>query len=149
MTLAIFSLLGNIPVTRDWFIVIVKGPKISDLMDFIKWVDSSSIPQLFLVDKLSKILDIVFSLTSSKEKREEAGFLRNVLKEFGVGSFIFDARSGPIFTKYLLNEFVITSIFSFKILFIFILLGNRLHFFFLCSRFFIIDHVFFMSEESF
>ena len=84
MTLAIFCLSGNIPVTRDWLIVIVKGPKISDLIDFIKWVDSSSIPQLFFVDKLSIILDTVFSSTSSKEKREEVGFLRNFVYEFGV-----------------------------------------------------------------
>ena len=75
MTLAIFSLSGNIPVTRDWLIVIVEGPKISDLMDFLKCVDSSSIPQLFFVAKLSIILDTVFSSTSSKEKREEVGFL--------------------------------------------------------------------------
>ena len=112
-------------------------------------VDSSSIPQLSLVDKLSIILDTIFSSTGSKEKREEAGFLRNVLYKFGVGSFKFDARSGRIFTKYLLNEFVITSIFSFKMLSIFILLGDRLLFFFLCYRFFIINHVFFMSEEYF
>ena len=72
-------------------------------MYFIKWVDSSSIPQLFFVDKLSIILDTIFSSTSSKEKREQGGFLRNFVYEFGVGSFIFDARSGPIFTKYLLN----------------------------------------------
>ena len=77
--MAIFSLSGNIPVTRDWFIVIVKGPKISDLMDFIKWVDSSSIPQLFLVDKLSIIFDTVFSITGSKEKREEAGLFKKRL----------------------------------------------------------------------
>ena len=94
-------------------------------------------------------MDTVFSLTSSKAKGEEAGFLGNVSYEFGVGSFIFYARSGPIFTKYLLNEFVSTSIFMFKILSILILLGDRLLFFFLCNRFFIIDQVFFMSEEYF
>ena len=40
VTLAIFSSSGNIPATRDWLIVTVNGPKIFDLMDFIKWVDS-------------------------------------------------------------------------------------------------------------
>ena len=101
-------------MTREWLIVIVQGPKISDFMDFIKWVDSSSIPQLLFVDKLSIILDTVFSSTSLKEKREKVGLLRNFIYELEVGSFIFDARSGPIFTKYLLNEFAFLLCFLLK-----------------------------------
>ena len=46
ITLANFSLLGNIPFRKHWFIIKVSGLLISSCIDFIKFVDIPSFPQL-------------------------------------------------------------------------------------------------------
>ena len=46
MTFAIFNLSGNIPVSRDWFIIRVSGPETNRDIRFSNNVDISSCPEL-------------------------------------------------------------------------------------------------------
>ena len=57
------------PVVSDWFTVVVTAFNKSSLTDFIKKVDISSTPVLFLWGILSKNLEMAFSLTSWNEKK--------------------------------------------------------------------------------
>ena len=61
-TLATFNASGKIPISKDWFIIIVNGLEISDFIDLSSLFDISSLPEEFLLFKLLIMVDVSFSV---------------------------------------------------------------------------------------
>ena len=61
INLAIFSLLGNIPVAIDWLIISVTTSLISVFISFNTFIDKPSFPQLDFGCKLSIMLIVLLS----------------------------------------------------------------------------------------
>ena len=72
-TLATFNVSGKIPVSKDWFIIIVNGLEISHLIDLSSLFDISSLPEEFLLFKLLIMVDVSFSAILMKLKRCSVG----------------------------------------------------------------------------
>ena len=66
----------KIPVSKDWFIIIVNGLEISHIIDLSSLFDISSLPEEFVPFKLLIIVNVSFSDILLKLKRCSVGLLR-------------------------------------------------------------------------
>ena len=103
MTFASLSLLGKMPVQRDWLIILLSGQETLSVISFNSFDDISSYPELDLGFNWPIILAISVGLVYWNKKALEQGVLRYESKGALFAVLIERARSGPMLVKYSLN----------------------------------------------
>ena len=103
-TLAIFNLVGNIPVAKDWFILTDNGFVRAGLRNFKIFVEMPSIPNDVLVFRDEMCVSISLWSTRVKEKDVIIRCVRYELNAFLFSVFMLLASLGPMPTKNSLNR---------------------------------------------
>ena len=103
MTFASLSLLGKMPVQRDWLIILLSGQETLPVISFNSFDDISSYPELDLGFNWPIILAISVGLVYWNKKELEQCVLRYESKGALFAVLIERARSGPMIVKYSLN----------------------------------------------
>ena len=102
--LAIFNLVGKIPVTRDWLIINVNGLIKAELNFFNSFTEIPSMPEEFLIRKDDKCFRTSFSLTNVAEKDVSIRFFKKLSKDlFEIGLIWFDIF-GPTLAKKIMKR---------------------------------------------
>ena len=103
MTFASLSLLGKMPVQRDWLIILLSGQETLSVISFNSFDDILSYPELDLGFNWPIILVISVGLVYWNKKELEQGVFRYESKGALFAVLIERARSGPMLVKYSLN----------------------------------------------
>ena len=100
MTFASLSLLGKMPVQRDWLIILLSGQETLSVISFNSFDDILSYPELDLGFNWPIILAISVGLVYWNKKELEQGVFRYESKGALFAVLIERARSGPMLVKY-------------------------------------------------
>ena len=103
MTFASLSLLGKMPVQRDWLIILLSGQETLSVISFNSFDDIWSYPELDLGFNWPIILAISVGLVYWNKKELEQGVFRYESKGALFAVLIERARSGPMLVNYSLN----------------------------------------------
>ena len=81
LTLATCNASGKIPVSEDWFIIIVNGLEISHFIDLSSLFDTSSLPDEFLLFKLLIMVNVRFFFSYFAETKTMLSGIVKIISE--------------------------------------------------------------------